>query len=98
MHACVQWREAFSKIADTLKIQQMPNKNHARLEELEERNKKLEEQISMLWQVHDSTMKALEEKDEKRKAKMDEIRKIVMRERARYLKPTGTTDTTDMTP
>jgi len=78
----IQWREAFSKIADVLKIQQIGNKNHARLEELEERNKKLEEQISMLWQVLDSTMKALEEKSETRKAKMNEIRKVIMRQRA----------------
>jgi integrase len=44
----VQWREAFSKIAETLKIQQITNKNHARLEELEERNKKLAEQVATL--------------------------------------------------
>jgi hypothetical protein len=78
----VQWREAFSKIADQLKIQVLPTRNHVRLEELEEQNKKLQEQVSMLWQVLDSTMKALEEKSEARKAKMDEIRKIVMRQRA----------------
>jgi integrase len=78
----VQWREAFSKIADQLKIQILLTKNHARLEELEEQNKKLQEQVGMLWQVLDSTMKALEEKSETRKAKMDEIRKIVMRQRA----------------
>jgi len=59
------------------------NKNHAKLDELEEQNRKLQEQIGMLWQTLDSTMKALEEKDEKRKAKMDEIRKVIMRERAR---------------
>jgi hypothetical protein len=40
-----------------------------RIGELEEGNKKLEEQISMLWQVLESTMKALEEKSEKRKAR-----------------------------
>jgi integrase len=78
----IQWRENFAKIADVLKIQQIANKNHARLEELEERNKKLEEQISVLWQVLDSTMKALEEKSETRKAKMEEIRKVIMRQRA----------------
>jgi len=82
----VLWREAFSKITDALKIQQITNKNHAKLEELEERNKKLEEQISMLWQVLDSTMKALEEKDETRKQKMDSIRKIIMRSRAKLLR------------
>jgi len=82
----VLWREAFSKITDALKIQQITNKNHAKLEELEERNKKLEEQISMLWQVLDSTMKALEEKDEIRKQKMDSIRKIIMRSRAKLLR------------
>jgi integrase len=96
----VQWREAFSKIAEQLKIQVLPTKNHVRLEELEERNKKLEEQVSMLWQTLDSTMKALEEKDEKRKAKMDEIRGIIMRQRARgkLLKPKGTesAETADM--
>jgi integrase len=79
----VQWREAFSKIAETLKIQALPTRNHVRLEELEERNKKLEEQISMLWQVLDSTMKALEEKSETRKNKMNQIREIIMRQRAR---------------
>jgi integrase len=85
----VQWREAFSKIAEALKIQVLPTKNHVRLEELEEQNKKLQEQVSMLWQVLDSTMKALEEKDEKRKEKMNKIRDILMRERARAreLKP-----------
>jgi site-specific recombinase XerD len=41
----IQWRENFAKIADVLKIQQIANKNHARLEELEERNKKLEETV-----------------------------------------------------
>lgn len=41
----IQWRENFQKIADVLKIQQIANKNHARLEELEERNKKLEETV-----------------------------------------------------
>jgi integrase len=82
----IQWKEAFNKIAEQLRIVQMANKNHAKLGELEGRNKKLEEQISLLWQVLDSTMKALEEKSETRKAKMEEIRKIVMRERARHLK------------
>jgi hypothetical protein len=55
---------------------------------LEERNKKLEEQISMLWQILGTTMKALEEKSETRKAKMDEIRKIIMRQRAISKLPT----------
>jgi len=41
----VQWREAFSKIADVLKIQGFTAKNHVRLEDLEERNKKLEETV-----------------------------------------------------
>lgn len=87
----VQWREAFSRIGEALKIQVLPTKNHVRLEELEERNKKLEEQISMLWQVLDSTMKALEEKSETRKAKMNEIRKIIMRQRTWQLKSTDAT-------
>lgn len=55
---------------------------------MEERNKKLEEQISMLWQILGTTMKALEEKSETRKAKMDEIRKIIMRQRAISKLPT----------
>jgi integrase len=41
----VKWREAFSKIADVLKIQGFTAKNHVRLEDLEERNKKLEEMV-----------------------------------------------------
>lgn len=36
----VQWREAFSKIAETLKIQALPTRTHVRLEELEGQNKK----------------------------------------------------------
>jgi len=79
----IQWRESFAKIAEQLKIVQATNKNHVRLEELEERNKKLEEQTSLLWQVLESTMKALEEKSETRKAKMNQIREIIMRQRAR---------------
>ena len=77
----VQWKEAFSKIAEQLKIQVLPTRNHVRLEESEECNKKLEKRISVLWQVLGSTMKALEEKSESRKAKMNEIRKIIMRQR-----------------
>jgi hypothetical protein len=86
----VQWKEAFSKIAENLKIQVLLTRNHVRLEELEEGNKKLEEQISMLWHVLDSTMKALEEKSETRKAKMNQIREIIMRQRARQPKPADT--------
>jgi integrase len=41
----VQWRKAFSQIADVLKIQGFTAKNHVRLEDLEERNKKLEETV-----------------------------------------------------
>jgi len=37
----VQWREAFGKIADILKIQALSNHNHTRLEELEEKITKL---------------------------------------------------------
>jgi integrase len=81
----IQWREAFMKIADALKIQALSNRNHATLEDLKERNKRLEEQISTLWQVLDSTMKALEEKSETRKAKMDEIRNIIKRQRSTIL-------------
>jgi SMC interacting uncharacterized protein involved in chromosome segregation len=40
----------------------------------------------MLWQVLDSTMKALEEKSETRKAKMNQIREIIMRQRSRVRK------------
>ena len=41
----IQWRENFAKIAEQLKIMQATNRNHARLEDLEERNKKLEETV-----------------------------------------------------
>jgi hypothetical protein len=47
----VQWREAFTKISDVLKITQMANRNHARLEELEVQTKKQAEQIALLLQT-----------------------------------------------
>jgi len=48
----VQWREAFIKIADTLKIQQVTNRNHARLEELEAMVKTLTEQLADQIQIN----------------------------------------------
>jgi hypothetical protein len=74
--------EEFQMAYPKLSLTGYANHNHDKVSELEERNKKLEEQARLLWQVLDSTMKALEEKSETRKAKMDEIRKIVMRQRA----------------
>jgi len=73
----VQWREAFSKIADQLKITQMTNKNHAKLEELEERNKKLEENVLALNMALEVALKRLEEIDPKFKAKGEEMRRIL---------------------
>ena len=62
----------YSKIAEHLKIQTMPTKNLARLEELEERNKKLEERIVTLDMALDIALKKLAELDPKFKAKEEE--------------------------
>jgi integrase len=78
----IQWKEAFSKIADNLKIQVLPTKNHVRLEELEGRNKRLEEQLSLLWSVAEGFQKRLEELEPKHKGKLEEINKIIKRQRA----------------
>jgi integrase len=77
------FKAQFIRLRDSMKLSETFNgiSKDERMKELEERNKRLEDQVSMLWQTLDATMKALEEKDEKRKAKMDEIRKVIMRER-----------------
>ena len=84
----VQWREAFSKIAEQLKIQVMATKNHARLEELEERNKKLEDRVMALDLALDIALKRLAELDPKFKAKGEEMRRIMAEKRA----PTNNTN------
>jgi hypothetical protein len=48
---------------------------------LEEENTKLKKQVATQWQVMDMLSKRLEEIDPKHKGKMDEIRKVIMRER-----------------
>lgn len=83
----IQWRENFSKIADVLKIQQMTNKNHVRLEELEERNKKLADQLALMLQIIEAQQKRLEEIKPEEKGKMAEIHKIIFRLRSTVLKP-----------
>jgi integrase len=75
----VQWREAFSKIADVLKIQGFTAKNHVRLEEQEEQIKKMSNQIALLLQVVEMQQKRLEELDPKEKGKMAEISKVIFR-------------------
>jgi integrase len=77
----IQWKEAFSKIADVLKIQQMPNKNHARLEDLEERNKKLEEKVIDQDMRIEALLKRLEELDPNIRAKYERTL-VGLRERA----------------
>jgi integrase len=75
----VQWREAFSKIAEALKIQQMPNRNHDRIGELEEKIEKLTEQNVLAMQTIELLTKRLEELDPKHKAKVKEIRELIYR-------------------
>lgn len=77
----VQWKEAFTKIAEQLKIQQMANKNHARLEELEERNIKLEDQVMALSLALHIALKKLEGIDPTFKDKAKEIRRIMAEKR-----------------
>jgi len=77
----VKWREAFSKIAEALKIQALPTRNHVRLEELEEQNKKMSCQIALLLQVVEMQQKRLEELNPKEKGKSAEIRNIIFRAR-----------------
>jgi len=48
----IQWREAFSKIAETLKIQGLTTKNHVRLEELQEQIKTLAKQLAEQIQIN----------------------------------------------
>lgn len=78
----VQWREAFSKIAEALKIQVLPTRNRVRLEELEEQNKKMSSQIALLLQVVEMQQKRLEELNPKEKGKSEEIYEIIFRARA----------------
>jgi len=75
----VQWRKAFSQIADALKIQGFTAKNHVRLEEQEEQIKKMSNQIALLLQVVEMQQKRLEELDPKEKGKMAEISKVIFR-------------------
>lgn len=83
----IQWKEAFSKIADVLKIQQATNRNHVRLEELEERNKKLTDQFALMLQIIEAQQKRIEEIKPEEKGKMAEINKIIFRLRSTVLKP-----------
>jgi len=75
----IDWRKAFSKIADVLKIQGFTAKNHVRLEEQEEQIKKMSNQIALLLQVVEMQQKRLEELDPKEKGKMAEISKVIFR-------------------
>lgn len=72
----IQWREAFSKIADALKIQQTTNRNHVKLEELEGKFTDMGRLIGDLTM----TIDALKQKDRERteeinalKAKVDTL-------------------------
>lgn len=82
----IQWREAFSKIAERLRIQILPTRNHVRLEELEEQNKKMSNQIALLLQVVEMQQKRIEELDPKEKGKSAEIRRIIFRARTWKIK------------
>lgn len=66
----IQWREAFSKIADVLKIQQMPNKNHAKLEELEGKFADMGRLIGDLTM----TIDALKQKDRERTKEINALK------------------------
>lgn len=66
----IQWREAFSKIADVLKIQQMPNKNHAKLEELETKFADMGRLIGDLTM----TIDALKQKDRERTEEINALK------------------------
>ena len=66
----IQWREAFSKIADVLKIQQMPNKNHAKLEELEGKFADMGRLIGDLTM----TIDALKQKDRERTEEINALK------------------------
>jgi integrase len=85
----IQWREAFSKIADVLKIQQMPNKNHVRLEELEEKFTDMGRLIGDLTM----TIDALKQKDRERtkdinalKVQVDTLTPEELKKRVRILR------------
>jgi integrase len=83
----VQWAEKFSLIADALKIQGFTAKNGSRLEDLEERNKKLADQVALMLQIIEAQQKRLEEIKPEEKGKMAEINKIIFRLRSTVLKP-----------
>jgi integrase len=82
----IQWRENFAKISDVLKIQQTTNKNHIKLEELEEQNKKLQEQVEDQAMRIEALLKRLEELDPKIRAKYHKTLEM-LRERKRQWKP-----------
>jgi len=65
------------------------NRNHDRISELEESNKRLKEQYATLLQVTEMLVKKLEDLDPRHKGKMKEIRAIIERERKMQL-PTTT--------
>jgi hypothetical protein len=57
----VQWRENFAKIAAVLKIQEMPNKNHVKLEELEAKTLEQNRLIANLTMTLDAFKQELQE-------------------------------------
>jgi len=76
----VNLKEDFRKAEQKLSLTGT-SRNHARLEELEERNKKLEEQIIALDMALDIALKKLEQIDPKFKVKAEEMRKILASKR-----------------
>ena len=72
----VQWRKAFSQIADALKIQGFTAKNHVRLEDLEEQVKTLTKQLAEQIQINTVLAGFLPE------GKAAQVRELIKRQRA----------------
>jgi integrase len=72
----VKWREAFSQIADALKIQGLTTKNHARLEDLKEQVENLTKQLADQIQINTMLASFLPAN------KAAQVREIIKRQRS----------------
>jgi site-specific recombinase XerD len=76
----VDWRKAFSQIADVLKIQGFTAKNHAKLEDLKEQVENLTKQLADQIQINTMLASFLPE------GKAAQVREIIKRQRSTVLK------------
>jgi integrase len=76
----IDWRKAFSQIADVLKIQGFTAKNHARLEDLKEQVENLTKQLADQIQINTMLASFLPE------GKAAQVREIIKRQRSTVLK------------